>query len=495
MSRSCGTSLYGAPKITVLVGRGEPFVNWGRSKLSLRPVLLELRDVLVVIGRVHVCVDAVRSRDGGLAHPPPDFIRLEPGCEDHRGVSVPQVVKAHVLHDAEAHGCGHEVVAPHTANVERLRPIQLEAPVSRPGPEHGVGVPELGWDNSNSRRSASRWGIGRLRVDRADFWVSTAETPHCPRPCAEHCCAQAKGFVAGHTVQMRRTWLGIHSALTLCLVLLVAGVPWQASAAPAAQDGATHVADLVGMRVDEATAELKADSLKWKFNKTVAKKSNWWVTKQTPKAGSSVEKGSVVKLTVSKTAPLSDTERISSAEKLVLAQLPEAPIWKGISAKGVVVDKSEICVDRTYGPGGGPGGAGGNAGYVVVEFPSSKLGEPQEGFCADYAPALTSPAAKVTVPPAVANDPGLLVSTSFESDWPLTVAYVVIHCKNITAGGMKLQVVTLDAPDGSSYAVNGTAKDHTDYPSVEAIWADNPQVAGLKINIRPIIDGGLALCS
>lgn len=293
---------------------------------------------------------------------------------------------------------------------------------------------------------------------------------------------------------MRGTLHGVLSAITLVLVLLVVGAPLQASAAPAAQEKSIQVADLVGMRADKATAELKADSLKWKFNKTVVKKSKWWVTKQTPKAGSTAAKGTVIKLTVSKTAPISDAERISVSEKLVLEQLPDAPIWEGITAAGTVVDKSEVCVDRTYGPTGGPGGASGNAGYVVVAFPSKELGEPQEGFCADYVPAPTKPVAKVTVPAAVAKDRGLLVSTAFGSDWPLTVPYVVVHCKNITAGGMSLQVVTLDGPDGSTYAVNGTAKDHTDYPSAEAIWADDPDVDGLKINIGPIIDSGLALC-
>lgn len=299
----------------------------------------------------------------------------------------------------------------------------------------------------------------------------------------------------GHTEHMHRTWQGVLSALTLVFALLIGGSPAQAVAAPAAPEKSIQVADFVGLRADKATAGLKADSLKWKFNKTVVKKSNWWVTKQTPKAGSMAKKGTVIKLTVSKTAPLSDAQRISIAEELVLGQLSDAPVWEGITAKSVIVDGSEICVDRTYGATGGPGGLGGNAGYVVVAFPSKKLGEPQDGFCADYVPAALTPVVEVTVPSAVAKDPGLLVSTTLGSDWPLTVDYVVLHCKNITAGGMNLQVVTLDAPDGSTYAVNGTAKDHTDYPSAEAIWADDPKVDGLKINIGPVIDSGLALCN
>jgi hypothetical protein len=41
--------------------------------------------------------------------------------------------------------------------------------------------------------------------------------------------------------------------------------------------------------------------------------------------------------------------------------------------KGVVVDDSEICVERTWAPGGGPEKLGGNAGYVVVSSPAVAL--------------------------------------------------------------------------------------------------------------------------
>ncbi len=68
------------------------------------------------------------------------------------------------------------------------------------------------------------------------------------------------------------------------------------------------------------------------------------------------------------------------------------------------------------------------------------------------------------------------------------------HCENITAGGMSVQVLTIDTPDGTTYAVNGTAKTHTDYPGIEAIWADDPDVEGLKIDIGPVLDAGLLLC-
>ena len=205
--------------------------------------------------------------------------------------------------------------------------------------------------------------------------------------------------------------------------------------------------------------------------------------------------GATIKLTVNKTAPLSDAKRIATAEKLVVAELPDAPVWDGLTAKGVLVNASEVCVDRTYGPTGGLGGAGGNAGYVVVTFPSKTLGDPQDGTCADYAPITPTPAAKVDVPSSVAHNPGLLVSTKYGTKWPLTVPYAVVHCKNITAGGMKLQVVTVDAPNGTTYSANGTARAHTSHPSLDPIWAADPKVNGLKIDISPVVRRRLAQVS
>jgi hypothetical protein len=78
--------------------------------------------------------------------------------------------------------------------------------------------------------------------------------------------------------------------------------------------------------------------------------------------------------------------------------------------------------------------------------------------------------------------------------WPLTVPYVVVHCEGITVAGRPHRVATLDAPDGKTYAVNGTAKNHSDYLDIDPIWAPHPDVSGLKIDISPVIDAALALC-
>jgi len=298
-----------------------------------------------------------------------------------------------------------------------------------------------------------------------------------------------------HTETMRRTRWSVLTALGLTVGLLLGGATSAAIAAPrASSDTAVVVGDYVGMRADKATAALKKLSLDWKFNKTVIIKKNWYITKQSPKPGSTVEEGTTVKLSVSKTKPLSDAKRLSTAEQLVLAELPDAPIWEGTTATARIVNGAEVCVDRTYGPKGGMDNPGGNAGYVVVTFPSKKIGEPQDGSCVDYVPAVTVRKVKVEVPKALVNEPGLMVSTDYGAEWPLTVPYVVVRCESIIAGGMDLQSVTLDTPDGTSYAANGTAKSHSGLPDLEPIWAPNPEIAGSKINIGPVIDHGLALC-
>jgi hypothetical protein len=76
-----------------------------------------------------------------------------------------------------------------------------------------------------------------------------------------------------------------------------------------------------------------------------------------------------------------------------------------------------------------------------------------------------------------------------------TLVVIVARCQGITVAGRPLQVATLDAPDGKTYAANGTAKDHGNYLDIDPIWAPNPDVSGLKIDISPVIDAALALCN
>lgn len=185
---------------------------------------------------------------------------------------------------------------------------------------------------------------------------------------------------------------------------------------------------------------------------------------------------------------------IAKAEKLVLAELPDAPVWEGVTAEGTYVSKTKVCVDRTYGPNAGVGGTGGNAGYVMVTFPAGDLGEPQDGTCGKEGAAPEPSDQPVDVPTELEDDPGLLVSSDYGDAWPLTVEYGVVECQNRTIGGRELQVVTFVDPNRRTWAVNGTAQSHTDYPVIDPIWADDPDLEGAKINISPIIDAGLDLC-
>ncbi|MBU4214769.1 MAG: hypothetical protein KJ792_08950 [Actinobacteria bacterium] len=96
--------------------------------------------------------------------------------------------------------------------------------------------------------------------------------------------------------------------------------------------------------------------------------------------------------TAETTAPtMTDAERVAAAEAAVVGELPDAPIWEGLTVKGVVVDDTAVCVDRTYREGGGIDGKGGNAGYVVVTFPGATTGEPKDGTCAKSADLSTAP--------------------------------------------------------------------------------------------------------
>jgi len=81
---------------------------------------------------------------------------------------------------------------------------------------------------------------------------------------------------------------------------------------------------------------------------------------------------------------MSEGDRIAKAEKLVLAELPDVPAWGGVTAEGISIDASDVCVDRTYGSTGRLNGTGGNAGYGVLASLSLELGEPQCGSCSDY---------------------------------------------------------------------------------------------------------------
>ncbi|WP_238707002.1 PASTA domain-containing protein [Microbacterium lushaniae] len=271
------------------------------------------------------------------------------------------------------------------------------------------------------------------------------------------------------------------------MALFLGSPPAAIAVEPKAAPATVAVEDYAGARADHVTSELKAMDLDWKFSKRVLKKSNWWVTKQSPKPGSLVKPGTVLKLTVSKKAPLSEAQ-VKAAQNAAFDQLPDIPMWDGATVKGTVVSASEVCVDRKYGDGR-------NAGFVVVTVPTLELGEPLDGTCKkDYRPSRANAAGVVDVPASVAGAPGLLVSSDFGTDWPLTVPYAVVHCADYKAGSRTLQIVTVVAPDGTTYAVNGTAMTFTDFPEIDVIWANSPEIPDSKISISPVINAGMSLC-
>jgi hypothetical protein len=197
-----------------------------------------------------------------------------------------------------------------------------------------------------------------------------------------------------------------------------------------------------------------------------------------------------------KPSALSEEEMIQRAEAAVEGELPkDVPIWEGVTFAGSAVDESTVCVDRRWPKGGGVDNKGGSAGYVLVTFPAEALGEPTDGVCSDVSAAPTEdPLPEVQVPDEFASEPGLVTHTDLGNEWPLTVEYGVLECDNATAGQIDLQIATFTGPDGTVYALNGTAKDHTNAADIDPIWADDPEVEGLKISIGSLIDRALALC-
>lgn len=81
----------------------------------------------------------------------------------------------------------------------------------------------------------------------------------------------------------------------------------------------------------------------------------------------------------------------------------------------------------------------------------------------------------------------LITRKDYGNNWPFIVDEVYLDCQGFS--------VTVTA-NGTTYAVNGRAKDFTDYPDVTPIWAidtsfNDPTV---RKDIGPIIDAGLELC-
>lgn len=71
-----------------------------------------------------------------------------------------------------------------------------------------------------------------------------------------------------------------------------------------------------------------------------------------------------------------------------------------------------------------------------------------------------------------------------DGPWPLTVPEGFLRCRNMA--------VTFTTPDGTTYAVNGTAR--AKYPGLEPIWKPHSEVSGARMDIGPLLNKGLTLC-
>lgn len=84
----------------------------------------------------------------------------------------------------------------------------------------------------------------------------------------------------------------------------------------------------------------------------------------------------------------------------------------------------------------------------------------------------------------------VITQDEFGSDWPFAVREGTLRCSGTRTAGS----VTFEA-EGRTYALNGTARSHTEFPDVDPIWAADPSIPGAKKNIGSIIERGLQLCT
>lgn len=106
-------------------------------------------------------------------------------------------------------------------------------------------------------------------------------------------------------------------------------------------------------------------------------------------------------------------------------------------------------------------------------------------------------AAKQAAMEAAAAERGEATITRIEygDAWPFTVDNGVLRGKPTgkrTSGGSILAEVTFTA-NGTTYALNGIARESQRYAEVDAVWAKDPSIPGANKSIGPIIERGLEL--
>ena len=72
----------------------------------------------------------------------------------------------------------------------------------------------------------------------------------------------------------------------------------------------------------------------------------------------------------------------------------------------------------------------------------------------------------------------------FGDAWPFTVDAGRVQCID--------GVYAVFEAGGQTYALNGAAK--SKYAGLDSIWRDNPELAGTKVNIGPMIELALSRC-
>lgn len=100
----------------------------------------------------------------------------------------------------------------------------------------------------------------------------------------------------------------------------------------------------------------------------------------------------------------------------------------------------------------------------------------------------TQPLAPTASAPT-ATPAGFVTRTMFGDAWPLKLSTGRMAC---TSEGY----VVFVGENDTTYAVNGTARGSKKFTDIAEIWLDNPSAAsGGKVDLRPLLDIGLALCN
>jgi len=106
-------------------------------------------------------------------------------------------------------------------------------------------------------------------------------------------------------------------------------------------------------------------------------------------------------------------------------------------------------------------------------------------------PASISPTMPEASMPRTNRPAGLVESSSWtDGPWPFTVEKAILMCTE-GIGGQRVTVTA--GPE--MYALNGSAKAQLSLPDFDAIWRDDPAFPGIKVDIGPMLNRGLSLCS